>query len=188
MGKAVLWENDFNDWKKVSVEAYQFVIEQSKERLDEVISESRTIISRSMTILVAYIAIFSGIIGFIFSERNKAGFDFLTIIGICLLAIFSIFIFTLLFALIASKYIAYKGSSPKEILRQEILQHELPEVWFKAFLYEEISRIQDKIENIQALNRKRREQFRAILKVSLIFATLFVLALLRKALNATWEL
>jgi hypothetical protein len=138
-----------------------------------------------MALLLSYFAIFSGIIGFMFSESNRSGSDILTIVSIGILAIFSFFIFTLLFALIASRHIAYKGSPPKEIFRQEIFQHYDPEDWFKILLYIEVARIQQKIERILALNIKRMGQLRAVLKVSLLVVALFVFALVRRIVSAS---
>lgn len=185
MQKDLLWKADVDDWEIVSVESYQFIIEQAKERLDEVISESNAITSRSMTLLLSYFAIFSGILGFIFSASNKSEIDFLTILESCVLAIFPFYIFTLLFALIASRYNAYKGSPPKEIFRQQYLQSHDSEDWLKILHYYEMERIQDKIERIQAINIKRVGQFRAVLRVSLLFVALFVFALLARILSAS---
>ena len=40
-----MWTSDVMDWRNISVESYQFVIEQAKERLEEVINESHVITS-----------------------------------------------------------------------------------------------------------------------------------------------
>lgn len=185
MTKDLLWEPDVRDWASLSVDSYQFIIDQGKERLEEVLTESNVIVSRSISLLLAYIPIFSAILGYIFSERNKSNSDFVTIMGLCLLSVFSVYIFTLLFALIASRRVWYKGSPPREIFRQHLFEGIPAEHWLKIIMLNEVRRIQNKIERIQSANVKSTGQFRAVLRVSLLFVFVFVFALFRRIFSGS---
>lgn len=184
MNEPLLWESDVADWEKVSVDAYKFVIEQAKEQLNEVIEESQIITKRGMSILLSYIAALSGLLGYAFSEKSKIthGSGWIICFSI-LIAILSIYAFTLLFQLIYPKDVFYKGSPPKEIFFKEVFTGLSEEEGLKNVLYSEIERIQDKIERMGKSNRKRFSQYRRTLKISLLLVAIAIFIIVRAIYN-----
>jgi hypothetical protein len=180
MSRQVLWNEEINTWKRVSIESYQFVLLQAKERLDEVINESRTITTSGMKILLVYVTTLPGLAGYIFSGHKSFILGFTTIIAVSVAALFAIYIFTLLISLIAPGSIFYKGSQPKDIFKEEIFINHDSQMALKILLFVEINRIQDKIERIQTNNKKRINQYRSVLRVSLILVAVLVFALVKR--------
>lgn len=179
MSRELLWTPDVEDWKNVSVESYLFVLEQAKERLDEVINESRLITSSGMKVLMVYVTALPGLAGYIFSDHKNFSRDFITIVVVGIIAFFAIYIFTLLISLIAPGRLFLKGSEPKDIFKAEIFIKPDPQTGFKKLLFIEIHRIQDKIERIQTNNKKRINQYKSVLRVSLILVAVLVFALVK---------
>lgn len=175
-----MWNEEINTWKIVSVESYQFVLVQAKERLDEVINEARTITTSGMKILLVYITALPGLAGYIFSDQRIFNLDFISIIVVSVITLFAIYIFTLLISLIAPGSIFYKGSQPKDIFKEEIFINHDSQMALKILLFVEINRIQDKIERIQTNNKKRINQYRSVLRVSLILVAVLVFALAKR--------
>ena|SRR5687768_18125522 len=97
MNGGLLWKSDISEWDKISIDSYRFVIEQAKERLNEVLVESHTITKRGMTILLSYLTVLSGFLGYIFSEKFRFNNTIFSFIFVFILAIFSLYVFTLLF-------------------------------------------------------------------------------------------
>lgn len=184
MNEPLLWESDVTDWEKISVDSYKFVLDQAKEHLNEIIEESQTITKRGMSILLSYIAALSGLLGYAFSERSKIthGSGWIICFSICI-AIISIYSFTLLFQLIYPKGIFYKGSPPKQIFYNEVFTELTAEEGYKNILYNEIERIQDKIERMVASNAKRSTQYRRTLKISLLLIAIAVFIIVRAIYN-----
>jgi hypothetical protein len=58
MENMLIWESDVMDWEKISVDSYRFVIDQAKERLNEVIEESHAITKRGYRFML--LACYSG--------------------------------------------------------------------------------------------------------------------------------
>jgi hypothetical protein len=180
MSGQVLWNEEINTWKSVSVESYQFVLGQAKERLDEVINEARTITTSGMKILLVYVTTLPGLAGYIFSGHNGFNRGFIAIIVVSVLSLFAIYIFTLLISLIAPGRIYYKGSQPKDIFKEEIFIINDSQMALKNLLFVEINRIQHKIERIQTNNNKRINQYKSVLRVSLILVAVLVFALVKR--------
>jgi len=180
MNKPLLWKADVVEWEKISVDTYKFVIDQAKEQLDEIIEESQTITIRSMSILLSYIVALSGLLGYAFSEKSKIthGNGWIICFSICI-AIISIYSFILLFQLIYPKDVFYKGSPPEEIFYQEIFNGLTAEESYKSLLYNEVERIQDKIERMEISNQKRSAQYRRALKISLLLIAIAIFIIVR---------
>jgi hypothetical protein len=180
MNEPLLWESDITDWEKVSVDSYNFVLDQAKEQLNEIIEEAQTITKRSMSILLSYIVALSGLLGYAFSEKSKIthGNGWLICFSICI-AILSIYSFTLLFQLIYPKDIFFKGSPPREIFYQEVFDGPTAEGGYKNLLYNEVERIQDKIERMEISNHKRSAQYRRMLKISLLLIAIAIFIIVR---------
>lgn len=98
MNEGLLWKSNVTEWDRVSLESYRFVIEQAKERLNEVIEESHTITKRGMAILLSYLTVLSSLLGYIFSDKFKIHNTIFTISIVLILALSSLYVFTLLFA------------------------------------------------------------------------------------------
>lgn len=179
------WKHDATYWKNISVESYQFVIEQAKERLDEMINESRVITSSGMKVLLVYITALPGLAGYIYSEHKNFDRDFITIFVVGLIAIFAIYIFTILISLIAPARIFFKGSKPQDIFKEETFIKYDPQTGFKNLLLTEIVRIQNKIERIQTNNKKRINQYKSVLRVLLILVAVLVFALVKKIFSGS---
>ena len=174
MENKLLWRSDIDDWEQGSVDSYKFVIEQAKERLNDIIQESETITKRGMTILLSYIVALSGLMGYINSDKFRIHSDLLTIIIITILAILSIYVFGLLFRLISSKGVFYKGSPPIEIFYREVFEGLSDESGFKSILYNEVERIQNKIDWMKKLNDERLVLYGTTLKFSLFFVAVAI--------------
>lgn len=177
MGNRLIWEADVKDWEKVSIDSYKFIIEQAKERLNEVIEESQAITKNGMTILLSYIALLSAILGYIFSTKLSGKNDAFTILVVIMIAALSAYVFSLLFKLILPKDVFYKGSPPKETFFKEVFEGLTPEEGYKSLLYNELERIQDKIERMEDSNKRRCDNYKKMLKISLLFIaiTIFII-------------
>jgi hypothetical protein len=184
MNEPLLWKADIAEWEKISVDTYKFVIDQAKEQLNEIIEESLAITKRGMSILLSYIAALSGLLGYAFSEKSKIthGHGWIICFSICI-ALLSIYSFTLLFQLIYPKEVFYKGSPPEEIFYQEIFKDRAAEEGYKNVLYNEIERIQDKIERMLKSNDKRSAQYRRTLKISLLLIAIAIFIIVRAIYN-----
>jgi hypothetical protein len=180
MSRSVLWEANIDGWENISVESYQFVIEQAKERLEEEINETQAIVSWAMKILFSYVAALSALAGYVFTQHNTPTQGYFTFFLVSIVVIFSIYVFTLLFAIISKRPKYYKGSAPEEIFYSELFRNKTPVVGYKLLLANEIERIDDKIQRIGSINKKRRSQYRSILKISLIIVALFIFAVFKK--------
>ncbi len=164
MNNELLWQSDIVDWEKISADSYKFVIEQANERLNEVLEESHSITRRGMTILLSHLTALSGILGYLFSDKSRINHERgLTIIFVCIMASLSIYAFDLLFRLIYPRILFYKGSPPKEIFFKEVFDGLSEEEGLRSILFDEVVRIQDRIERIEKENNKLSDR-RGILK------------------------
>jgi hypothetical protein len=134
----------------------------------------------SMKVLMVYVTALPGLAGYIYSENRNFSLDFITILIILALAAFAIYIFTLLISLIAPERIFFKGSNPKDILKEENFEKFDPNTGFKNLLLNEIKRIQDKIERKQTNNKKRIDRYKSVMRVSLILVAVLVFALVKE--------
>lgn len=184
MNEPILWESDVADWEKVSIDTYKYVIDQAKERLNEMLEESQAITKRGMSILLSYIAALSGLLGYAFSEKSKIthGSGGIICFSICI-AILSIYSFTLLFQLIYPQEVFYKGSHPKDLFYNEVFKDVSAEEGFKNVLYGEIERIQDKILRMSISNARRSIQYRRTLKISLLLIAIAIFIIVRAIYN-----
>jgi hypothetical protein len=132
-----------------------------------------------MATLLSYLTALSGLIGYIFSGHFKLNNTILTYTVVCLLAIYSIYVFTLLFALVLPKNQQFKGSPPKEILYKGVFEGLTTEEGVKILMCNEVERIQDKIERVHVLNKKRSGQYRSALKISLIYIAITIFTLVK---------
>ena len=184
MSEPLLWESDVEDWEKISVDAYKFVIEQAKEQLNEVIEESQTITKRGMSILLSHIAALSGLLGYAFSEKSKITHENgWTICFAILIGVLSIYAFSLLFQLIYPKDVFFKGSPPREIFFKETFEGLSEIEGLKSLLYNEMERIQDKIARLATSNKKRFYQYRTTLKISLFFIAVAIFIIVKTMFN-----
>jgi hypothetical protein len=181
MENELLWESDIEEWQTISVDTYKFVIEQAKERLNEVIHESETITRHGMTILLTYLTVLSGLFGFVFSEKFVLNHSLLSTFLICTIALVSIYAFTLLLNLILPRKIYLMGSPPKETFAKYLFDGLSPEYGLKSVMFNEVERIQDKIERIYSINLRRSSQYRSVLKVSLIYIALTIFTMVKLA-------
>ena len=185
MSKFAYWNSGIDGWQEISVESFQFVIEQAKERLEEEINEARTLGTRAMNILLSYVAALSGLASYIFTEHTEGNRGVFAVIVVVITVIFSIYVFTLLFAIISTKRKYFKGSTPKEIFKADVFMDHTPLIGHKKLLANEIERIEDKIQRIGSLNRKHINQYKSILRVSLILVAMFIFAVCKRFFSAT---
>jgi hypothetical protein len=185
MGGQTIWKPDVVDWDLVSVESYSYIIEQAQARLDELINESLAITSWGMKILLAYVAGLSGIVGYIFSTEGNLGRNTFSIIVIVPVAILSIYVFTLLFGLVAVRSTYLRGSQPKDLYRWEIFSNLDLNSGYKKLLRNEIERMQEKIGRIHSENIKRLNRYKFVLRISLFLIALLVFVLVKKIFDPT---
>jgi hypothetical protein len=76
-----------------------------------------------------------------------------------------------------------KGSPPKEIFYKEVFDGLSEQEGLKNVLFNEIERIQDKIERMVKSNRKRFAQYRTTLKISLLFVATAIFIIVRAIYN-----
>jgi len=184
MDDQLMWQSDIVDWEKISVESYKFVIEQAKERLDEVIEESQAITQKVMTILLSHVTALSGVLGYVFSERSRINHERgWAIVSICIMALLSIYTFNLLFRLIYLKILFFKGSPPKDIFFKEVFEGLSEEEGLKSILFDEVIRMQKKIETMEVENIKRIVPYRRALKVSLFFIVVIIVLIVKIIYN-----
>jgi|RhiMetdeSRZDD1v2_1073273.scaffolds.fasta_scaffold13958_5 hypothetical protein len=183
MSEGLIWKSNVTEWDKVSVESYRFIIEQAKERLNEVIEESHTITKKGMTLLLTYLTVLSSLFGYIFSEKFKIPYSIITVLIALILAVFALYVFTLLLALIIPKNLYYKGSPPREIFFKEVFEDLTSDQGLKNLLCNEAERIQDKIERISLLNKKRGGQYKSTLQLSLIFIAIAIFTIVKTICN-----
>lgn len=138
-----------------------------------------------MKILLVYVTVLPGLAGYIFSGERRINFDIMTIIVVSVIALFAIYIFTLLISLIAPGSIFLKGSQPKDIFKEEIFKELDPQAAHKNLLFNEINRTQFKIERIHISNQKRINRYKSVLQVSLILVAVLVFALFKKTISAS---
>jgi hypothetical protein len=133
-----------------------------------------------MKVLLVYVTGVPGISGYIFSGTKNFQLDLISAFGVGIFALFAIYIFTLLISLIAPERILQKGSEPKVTFQREIFLANDSQIAFKNLLFNEIDRIQDKIERIQTNNKKRVSRYKSVLRASLILVAVLVFALVKK--------
>jgi hypothetical protein len=180
MHNTLIWKSDVVDWEKIAVDAYRFILDQAKERLNEVIEESHAITKRGMTILLSHIAALSGILGYLFSDKSKIHHEnVFTIIFACCIALLSIYAFSLLFRLIYPKDIFYKGSPPKEIFSKEAFDGLSEMEGLKSVLFDEVVRMQDKIERMEKSNTQRIALYSTALRISLLFIAVAIFMIVK---------
>jgi len=176
----LLWESDVVDWEKISVDAYRFVIDQAKERLNEVVEESHAITKRGMSILLSHIGALSGILGYLFSDKSKIRHENgLIVLLTCGIALLSIYAFSLLLRLIHPKDLFYKGSPPKEIFFKEVFEGLSEQEGLKSVLLNEVVRTQDKIERMEEANNKRIKLYSTTLRISLLFIAIAIFMIVK---------
>lgn len=184
MDHYLIWESDVADWEKIAVDSYRFVIDQAKEHLDEVIDESQTITKRGMAILLAHISALSGLLGYLFSDKSKLRHeDSFTIVFACCIAVLSIYTFGLLLRLIYPKDVFFKGSPPREIFFKETFDGLSEQEGLKSVLFDEVVRLQDKIERMGKSNKKRFLQYKTALKISLFFIAVVIFIIVKTIYN-----
>jgi hypothetical protein len=180
MNDQLLWQSDIVDWEKISVDSYKFVLKQANERLSEVIEESQAITKRGMTILLSHIAALSGILGYLFSDKSRIGHERgWAIVIICVIASLSIYTFYLLLQLIYPKVFFNRGSPPKEIFFKDVFDGLTEEEGLKSVLFDEVIRIQDRIERMEKENSKRIAPYKTALRISLLFIAIALFAIVK---------
>jgi hypothetical protein len=184
MNNELIWQSDIVDWEKISVDAYKFVLTQANERLSEVIEESQAITKRGMTILLSHITALSGILGYLFSDKSRIGHERgWAIIFICIIAALSIYAFSMLFRLIYPKVFFNRGSPPKEIFFKEVFDGLTEEEGLKSVLFDEVIRIQDRIERMEKENAVRIIPYKIALRISLLFIAIALFIIIKTIYN-----
>jgi hypothetical protein len=172
----LIWSSDVVDWEKIAVDSYKFIMDRATERLNEVIEESHAITKRGMAILLSHIAALSGFIGYLFSDKSKIIHENAPIIILAAgLALLSLYAFSLLVKLIYPKEVFYKGSPPKEIFFKDVFHDLSEEEGLKSVLFDEIIRMQDKIERMEEANNTRIVPYKKALKISLFFIAVVII-------------
>jgi hypothetical protein len=133
-----------------------------------------------MTILLSHIAALSGILGYLFSDKSKihheSGF---TIIFAGCIALLSVYAFSLLIRLIYPKVLFYKGSPPKEIFSKVAFDGLSELEGLKSVLFDEVDRMQDKIERMEEANNKRIALYSTALRISLLFIAVAIFMIVK---------
>lgn len=184
MNNELLWQSDIADWEKISADSYRFVIEQANERLNEVIEESQAITKRGMTILLSHGTALSGVMGYLFSEKSKINHERgWGILVICIMSLLSIWAFSLLIRLIYPKVSFNRGSPPKEIFFKDVFDGLTEEEGLRSIMFDEVVRMQIKIERMEKENNKRIRPYKMALNISLIFIAFAIFMIVKTIYN-----
>ena len=137
-----------------------------------------------MTILLSHITALSGILGYLFSERSRISHERgWAIIFIGLLAALSIYTFGILFTLIYPKVFFNRGSPPKEIFFKAVFEGLTEEEGLKSVLFDEVIRIQDRIERMEKENGIRIIPYKRALRISLFFIAIAIFIIIKTIYN-----
>lgn len=184
MSDPLMWQSDIVDWEKISVDSYKFVLDQANEQLNEVLEESHSITKNGRAILLSHITALSGILGYLFSDKSRVSHERgWIIIFICVMALLSIYTFDLLFKLLYPRILFYKGSPPKEIFFKQAFDGLSEEEGLKSILFDEVIRMQNKIERMQEENNRRIVRYKRALNISLLFISIAIITIVKTIYN-----
>lgn len=169
------WKPDVEEWEKVPLEAYQFVFEQTKERFNELVTESEVITNRAMSILLIYIAAISATLGYLLSKDATVSTTVKTllIISIGLIAP----VIWLALKLVAPRETYYKGNTPKQLFRNEAFQGYSEKEGTLGLYYNELIIYQKRIAFLEKQNKERIESYNYVRLLSLAILCLSILTL-----------
>jgi hypothetical protein len=180
MHDQLIWQSDIVDWEKISVDSYKFVLKQANEQLNEALEEPHSITKGGRAILLSHITALSGILGYLFSDKSRINHERgWTIIFISVMASLSIYTFDLLFRLLYPRVLFYKGSPPKEIFFKEVFEGLSEEEGLKSLLFDEVVRMQNKIERMEDENTKRIIRYKRALNISLLFVAISIIMIVK---------
>jgi hypothetical protein len=157
-----MWEPKINDWDKIGPEAYKFILEQSKLRFEEIISESETITERSIKLLTVLVGFLSGLIGL--SLKTPPESNLIWTLGIC----YFVDIGSLVW-LMKGKEIVLRGSPPKEIFIDNLDRNDYSkDDQLSLLYYNEVCRYQQRIEMNESANGVRQAVYFVALGLSVV--------------------
>ncbi|MDQ3847022.1 MAG: hypothetical protein M3342_23855, partial [Bacteroidota bacterium] len=172
------------DYDILTEDACKFILEQSKAYFEETVTESEQLTQRSSQMLFLLIPGIAAVLGFCVSNQEKLNhvnnFGFVLIladVGALAICIMN------LFKLIGAKNMHYRGSKPKEVMRNEIFTLRDIKQVEKDLYVSEIERYQYEIEQMEYWNYERiliyLETVKAFYAFVVIGIVLFILSIYR---------
>lgn len=154
-----VWSSPVADYDHVTVDACKFIFEQSRQYLEETITESTELTNKSSRMLFLLLPAIVGVIGYVIIHDEK----FRQLSNFCLLLLLLLggtFVNSLyyLFKLISPKEAHYRGVKPEDVMRPEIFQLRNYAIE-KALYISEIERCQIKIEEMEYWNFQRIQMY-----------------------------
>lgn len=157
------WEPEFR-WYEINADAYKLILDQGKERFEDIMSESESITNKSIRMLIA-LAAFSGfLIDFFLKEPISlrlylgAAVIFSAVIG-------DVFI---LYILISPKQIKNRGLAPKLTIDKDIDDTENKAFQVELTYYRSIVLTQQNIDDMINKNEKRAKLYKIALVLFLL--------------------
>lgn len=152
-----------NKWYNVEIEAYKFIHEQAKERLEDLLLESESITNKSFYIVGA-LATFTGFLLGLFANDAQMIGELLIFILVVLIIGDAI----MLYLLIIPKNIKFRGIPPEQAITQEFDHPEDMGFQVQKAYYTSISILQSSIDHMRKKNASRITLYRWALIVFLI--------------------
>lgn len=168
-----IWKVPHQDWENIDPKIAEFILAEGKEYLKDIWDVYEKTTQRSLIIITILITGLSAIIGFVWNRTVQNDYDkfFVVLIVIGIVVI----IFLQVSVILPSKML-YQGREPKQVAVEGMLYNKLDDDRkYLAFLLNEISNVQFKIDCNYGIVRKRMSQ----LWTSWIsLAVLFILTLI----------
>lgn len=157
-----MWPDIVKEWDKLPVAAYQFIFSQTKERYDEVISESESITEKAFKLISISGAFAAGVVSLAFKTNPQFNYT-------VILVVFYLANFTCLIKLLFPKQVIPKGSPPNEILIDYLDDASYTEEdKTRASFYQELIRYQERIDDMEIRITKRHKYYMASLILTII--------------------
>lgn len=149
-------------WHKVSIEAYQVIYEQAKERYEDIMSESESITNKSIKMILALTAFTGFILDFIIRNQFQVN-----VLVYCLAPIILCDVW-LLYRLILPKHITNRGLPPDLTINKDLDDDENRNHQLALTYYTSITLIQRNIYFMIDKNASRAKKYRYALTLFLI--------------------
>ena len=163
---SIIWNDIAKDWEKIPLDTYKFLFEQTKDRYEEVMSESESVTNKSITLISISGAIVTGFVGFKFQANPPL--SWVIILGILYLSNF-----ICLIKLLFPKKVVLRGSPPNEIFidyfdHPDLLENEKTSLAY----YHELIRYQERINEMDMRIARRQNFYRIALLLTIFNAVL----------------
>lgn len=173
-----IWQPDVRNWDTIPIESFKVILENVKERFNDVLGEMQSITEKSYNIIKASLALQSFTLAAILKHAN---IDFFLL---ALFAASSISSWYLGYFLVAPKFALQKGLAGKDIRWSEYDEPEHKSYQIQLTYQMMIVTYQDAITMQQKLNSERMELFKLML-LNFIFVLILTATIVGFSLRTT---